>query len=258
MLNQRLVIFLTFFCFLGFFSCQTTQVEPVAPLPEPPQFTRVSHPASYDMPALRAIFLDPSSPKQSNLNRCQTDFRKISSQTESQEELNMGAQELILLDPVGYHWCFYWTILDLNDRVLKAESKYLKDRQESVLKAYEFLTPIAKAYQAEFRDHRYLKWAIHHYSRMSEQVFFRKLELTPHSVGTLVGHQKDPYLLWKPTPKETPILEKYGIKQGPTEVTNPSADSFGNPTSGLSSEKAETANFNSEFDSDEFEDLEEF
>ena len=50
-------------------------------------------------------------------------------------------------EPVKYHWCFYGKLLELEEK-LKTEP-YVDVRQDRVLKTYQFLVPIAKAFAEE-------------------------------------------------------------------------------------------------------------
>ena len=99
--------------------------------------------------------------------------------------------------------------MDIED-YLKSES-YIDVRQKYVLASYSFLQPIARGFMSEFHDSRYLRWAIQHYRRISEWVFYRKLDLSPAITSELVD-VSNPYGLWRmPSSSRGPVLEKYNI-----------------------------------------------
>lgn len=191
-------------------ACTTTEVSPLPELPpSPPSYSKVPHPLAYDMGDIIAIFTEKDAPTLESLASCDADFIKFKSMTNNPEDIRQGARELIRQDPVKYHWCFYGKILTLDEQLKK--DVYLDERQKDVLDAFSFLTPIARAYQLEFQDSRYLRWAIHRYRRLSEWVFYRKLELTPEITSELVV-ATNPFHLWRePAEAKKTMLEKYGF-----------------------------------------------
>ena len=112
------------------------------------------------------------------------------------------------MDPVRYHWSYYHTVLNIEES-LQSEF-YVDVRQKKVLEGYAFLVPIARAFSAEFHDSRYLRLATRHYRRLSENIFYRKLDLTPQMTSELV-ETSNPFGLWRDPTQERPVLEKYGI-----------------------------------------------
>jgi hypothetical protein len=193
--------------------CSTSEVSPPRELPEIPAYAHVQHPQGRDLNDIHALFLTEGAPSRAEFKDCDSDFRKIESATDSIDEVQKGANELVSLYPIQAHWCFYAQILDLED-FLK-ENHFIEDRQSKVLEVYEFLSPMGIAFRTEFRDSRYQKWNIHHYQRLSARVFFRSVEPTPQTTLRFVeGAVEQPYPLWRavegPEKRKT-VLERYGI-----------------------------------------------
>lgn len=195
-------------------ACSSVTVKAPGPLPEePPPLVVVPHPAGFDMGDVRAIFNEKGAPPPESFKDCDADFRKLMSLTQSRVELGQGAREFVQHDPVKYHWCFYTKILELENGLQK--DSYLDERQKRVLETYDFLVPIAHGFQAEFHDSRYLRWAIQRYRRLSEWVFFRRVELSPQATVELSAIE-NPFALWRqPNDDQKPVLEKYGLSAPP-------------------------------------------
>lgn len=198
-------------------ACSTTTQEiapPIAPLPPP--YTKVPHPEGLDQADLIAIFAEEGAPDPKTLRTCDEKFEKLRSLTLIKGELEQGYVELVKNDPVHYHWCFYGKLF-LMEQDLK-EAVYLEDRQKTVLKAYSFLTPISKAFQEEFHDSRYKRWAVTRYRQMSQIVFFRKLELSTEGAKEIEGTYS-PFGYWRaPRDPSRSVLEKYGLLDAPPPV----------------------------------------
>ncbi len=196
---------------LGFGACSTSQVQPLAILPEaPPPYIQVPHPAGLDFGDLLAIFAEKGAPSPNAFKDCDSEFTVLRVKTQSREELLQGARELVRRDPVRYHWCFYSKLYDM-DMQLKS-AVYLDERQKLVLDHYLFLTPVARAFQVEFNDSRYLRWAVSRYRGVSEHVFFRRVELSPQGAADLAG-PVNPFGRYRKSadPQPQGILDKYGI-----------------------------------------------
>jgi len=216
-------------------ACSTTpkvaDEHAASPISPPiPDFLEVSHPTGYGLADVKAIFLDSKAPSTDSLKGCDQNYMKLSSLTPSEEERLLGARELVRTDPVSYHWCFYGKILELEDKV-KTDS-YIDQKQTDVLKAYAFLVPIARGFLSEYKDSRYLRWAVKHYRNVSDAVFYRRLEMTPEMTSELV-------LAFDPFPSNpvleiTSVLAKYKIVNSeasavpvssPTSVVAPASPS---------------------------------
>lgn|GEM_PF-2517444 len=213
--THRTAVFLTLWgaWALGWGGCSTTQVAPMPTLPEtPPDYVKVPHPEGLNLGDLMAIFTDREAPAPDALVECDKDWNKLKALTQSKEELNQGARELVRQDPVRYHWCFYSKLMQLEEG-LKADT-YLDERQKRVVDSYLFLGPIARGFMDEFHDSRYLRWAIARYRRLSEYVFYRRVELSPQMASDL-AQAENPFGLMRPA-KDYPggILHKYGLLEG--------------------------------------------
>ncbi len=203
--------------------CTTTTIAP-APAPTPPAYTFVPHPQGMNTEDLSALFTDEKAPKDPEfVSGCDAEYRKLQGLTQSVEELAEGALELVKKDPVSYHWCFYGKILDL-EKVLKSDA-FLDEKQKKILNIFDFLTPIAKSFSIAFHDNRYLLMAVRKYQKMSEWIFFRKVELTPAGTAELV-QPTNPFGLWRDSGGSFSVLEKYHlIKRDPSSEDRPSTPS---------------------------------
>lgn len=208
----KLGIFLTAtLSFVLISSCSTTKVEPLPPPPPaPPAYVEVQHPEGLDLGDLMAIFTRRDALSLDSQKNCDSDFLKLHEKTQSRDELAEGTRELVRLDAVKYHWCFYGKLLLLEEQ-LKADT-FIDERQKHVLETYSFLTPLARAFSDEYQDTRYLRWAIYRYKRLSEYVFYRKLDLSPGAYQT-IGAAPNPYESWRQShePTRAGILERYGV-----------------------------------------------
>ena len=206
---------------------QTTSNEETPSPPPPasgdsknpiPALVGIPHPAGSDLGDVERLFLEKHAPDRETLKDCDQSFKKLTAATQSKEEIEEGAHELVRTDPVLFHWCFFSKILDL-EKLLKKDA-YLDERQKTVLETFAFLSPIAQGYRIEFRDSRYLRWAVSHYRKLSETVFFRRVELNPEMTSTLV-QAENPFEGWRAPAAKNPILEKYKIilkPEAPTRV----------------------------------------
>lgn len=194
----------------GGIGCSTTKVAELPPVPlNPPGYVTVPHPEGLDIGDLMAIFTDRAAPAPEELKECDAPYKSLRAKTQSKDELDQGAREMVKLEPLRFHWCFYGKLWDMEEQL--GQMVYLDEKQKLVLDRYLFLTPIARAFMAEFHDTRYLRWAVTRYRKLSEHVFYRKVELGPQSTMELAGFS-NPFGLVKPPSGEVRgVLEKYGI-----------------------------------------------
>lgn len=192
-------------------SCSTTQVEPLPVLPPaPPPYVSVPHPQGMDLGDVMAVFTDMNAPSPSEVATCDEAYRTLQEKTQSQYELDKGATELVKADAVHYHWCFYGKLLELERKL--GDLSYVDEKQDAVLTAYTFLTPIARAFQREYNDSRYLHWAVVRYRKLSELVFYRRVEVSPDQFPVL-SRKSNHFLEMKPhEPAPDSVLGKYGIE----------------------------------------------
>lgn len=217
---------------LGIAACSSIQAvqSPMIP-PNPAPVLDLAHPSGFGMTDLKAIFLTQGAPERSSLKSCASQFSALSRKTELREELRAGARELVTENPKLYHWCFYGKILDLDEGINKA--KLLDEKQSLTLETFKFAIPIARAFQIEFKDSRYIRWAIQRYRALSPFVFQRRVELTPEATAELAVLE-NPFGVWKPFPDQKSILEKYGLREAPAQrapATIPTASPSQEPAS---------------------------
>ncbi|MGZ3696569.1 MAG: hypothetical protein ACXWP5_00625 [Bdellovibrionota bacterium] len=191
----------------GFGGCTTAEVSPIS-APLPPNYIRASHPLGYTSSDLEATFTQKDAPTLESLATCDSDFFKLKKVTLSVDEYKTGIRQLVRQDPLTYHWCFYGKILTLQNQL--KEMTYIDDKQKLVLQTFEFLVPVARVFQVEFSETRYLRWAVAQYRQISEAVFYRKLELTPRTTADLVDAY-NPFGLWREPQGPRDVLDKYNL-----------------------------------------------
>ncbi len=216
-------------------SCSTTkEVPPLEPLPVVPEIAGVRHPSGYEWADLEAVFLGPDVPSPDVWKGCEKVLQTLNEKTVSRDERDRGALEWVADEPVKAHWCFYDGLRQLHTSLEKTES--ILEKQKQVLSAFSTLIPTARAFQKEFQDTRYLRWAIHEYRKLSEQVFYQSLTLSPDMTALLVETGPDPSSIWRRPAEQTgSVLEKYGLRvpvmAEPTPVA-PARVAAPSPTSG--------------------------
>jgi hypothetical protein len=194
-------------------ACTTTAVAPIAALPEdPPPYVGVPHPDGSALGDLMGVFTERGAPSPTEYAGCDKTFQELRGKTVSKEEIEQGVRELVRADPVFYHWCFYTKLYEMEEGLRKDE--YLDDKQKRVLEAYLFLTPISRGFMAEYNDSRYYRWAVVRYRKLSEHVFFRKVELSPQAANELMGATST-LGVQRRDGEEGPVLEKYGLAPMP-------------------------------------------
>lgn len=201
---------------LLFSTCSTQQVTPLATMPEVPVYLGVTHPSGYTLGDLEAVLYSGNIPKGEDLSKCDEPYQKLKERTQSHPEIRQGIKELVIQNPVKYHWCFYYKIRELQDALVQESN--LRARQARLLDMYSFLVPIAQSFREEYQDTRYWRWAIVHYTQMSEWLFDRPLQPGKEWEELLAQGWKTPETYFQQTPRqETGILQKYGIQQEPQE-----------------------------------------
>lgn len=191
-------------------------IEPAAEAPSPPPETTVPgyagvpHPLGLQVGDVLGLFATPGAPKRDSdeMKTCSSDYADLEKKTKSRDELKQGLLELVRKEPIRYHWCFYGKVLELEDRLRKADM--LDERQRAVVESYRFLAPLSRVFYREYRDSRYLRWAVSFYRRASELAFYRRVETSPGLTQELVGSGGDDTTRGI-SEKSTSVLEKYGI-----------------------------------------------
>ena len=189
-------------------SIQSVQA-PVVP-PEPAPVLDLPHPQGFGITELKALFLDPKAPEPAQVVGCADAFKELSRKTQLRDEIRAGARELVIEKPVLSHWCFYSKLLELDEALRK--NGIIEDRQQMTLATFNFAIATARAFQLEFKDSRYLRWAIQRYRAISPIVFQRRVELTPEATAELAVIE-NPFGIWKPLPERQSILKKYGLRE---------------------------------------------
>jgi hypothetical protein len=214
-------------------ACSSTTIVTETPvLPEVPEYVKVPHPVTFELSSLKALFNHPLAPQDVlgdfSVN-CDTEFQKLSQQTKNKEERLKAAEELVSIDPERMHWCFYSKISSLQD-TLQSEITW-SDRQKKVFDTFEYLSPIANGFQSIYHDSRYLRWAGQYYAKISEWVFFRKVQPIEQGTSELVnGSNPNNLEPWIQTGKQkdlgNSVFKKYGVSllpgSGSTNVLDPS------------------------------------
>ncbi len=203
---------------LSAFGCSSPQVV-VAPIDTPPRVPVLDlpHPEGFTPQHLDALFQRPDAPPAPEA--CHSTQRELVRVAESPEEVQRGIHELVIDQPALHHWCFYLSLRKLSAEL--AEPEGILRKQRRVIDAYQDILPVARAFQREFKDSRYLRWAVQNYRSLSPRIFFRQVELSPEATNELVLIER-PFSDWASPPKQKSVLEKYGLKE--SSERNPAAE----------------------------------
>jgi hypothetical protein len=207
----------------------TTVVEDRPAIPEVPEYVKVPHPVNFELASLRAIFYSPLAPQdvQGEFSKtCDQEFQKLAAASNSLEERQKAATELVSGDPERMHWCFYGKVSHLQE-TLQSDSTW-SQRQKKVFETFVFISPLANSFLEVYHDSRYLRWATQYYSKISEWVFFRKVTPGPDTTYSIIqGAATSNLEPWVPVDtkisKKDSVFAKYGISLAPTVAsgTNP-------------------------------------
>ncbi len=187
-------------------TASNSQLAPVGPLDLP-------HPVGLDYADLREIFFYPGAPKIAELNHCDKDINQLASLTSAKNEFQKGVRELVHADPQAYHWCFYGKLLGLVQD-LRGDD-YIDQKQKRTVETFQILVPVARALMEEVQDSRYLRWTVRSYQRLSEWVFYRRLELSPLGTSEMIGLGPDYVTERRENLSDESVIERYGIKPAP-------------------------------------------
>jgi hypothetical protein len=124
---------------------------------------KMPHPKEFTQESLKELLFDHSAPKAilgEFADRCDEDFK------------DLGASKLIKIDAERMHWCFYAKIFQLESNLQK-DTRW-NVRQKKAHAAFDFLTPIARAFAEANHDSRYLDWEKMISHKFAAWVFFKK------------------------------------------------------------------------------------
>lgn len=207
----------------------TTVVQDKPAIPEVPEYVKVPHPVNFELASLRAIFYSPMAPQDVQgefAKNCDAEFQKLAEASNSLEERQKAAIELVSGDPERMHWCFYGKISKLQE-TLQGDTTWTQ-RQKKVFETFSYLSPTANAFLDVYHDSRYLRWATQYYTKISEWVFFRKVHAGPETTMAIIqGAGSSNLEPWVPVDtkisKKDSVFTKYGISLAPTVAsgTNP-------------------------------------
>lgn len=203
-------------------SCSNLQVVDAPALP--PKMAPaldLPHPMGFGVQELKGLFLSAGAPERSSLANCSADLERLLAKTQLREEIRDGARELVAENPSRMHWCFYERLLSLEDGLRLPTD--LQTRQTLSLNTYRLAVPLARAFQLEFKDSRYLRWAIQRYRAFSPSIFYRKVELTPDATLEMAVLENT-FGAWKAEPSTQTVLKKYGIRTPKASVTEPAPE----------------------------------
>jgi len=212
-------------------ACSSTQVNPPSPEEGKPEASNsqlnhfggvldLPHPVGMDYADLREIFFSPSAPKVADLKSCDKEVNQLIELTLAKAEFEKGVRELVKASPQLYHWCFYGKLMGLVQDL--RGDQYIDQKQKLTVSTFQVLVPVARAMLEELQDSRYLRWAVRSYQRMSEWVFYRRLELSPLGTSEMIGLGSD-YVTERrdKVSGEDSVLTRYGIRRAPASEPNP-------------------------------------
>lgn len=173
-------------------SCSSTPVGPEGgardsvQAPAPDSRARLPHPQGHTVSELRAMLERPGAPSAEELARCDFDYGAEKKLARSKEEFFTAFPHHVRSAPERYHWCFYSRLLSFIDLAGKAGEKDLgTERQQKLLESYLFIAHLARIFQTDFDDARYLRQAVHHYRTVSQSVYLQSLKPSPETLRQL-------------------------------------------------------------------------
>ncbi|OFZ54774.1 MAG: hypothetical protein A2428_17260 [Bdellovibrionales bacterium RIFOXYC1_FULL_54_43] len=125
---------------------------------------RIEHPMGMTIADARSIFLTKGAPKIESLEKCDFDYQAEAMLSRTREELFMTMPSHVRDEPEKHHWCFYAKLIQLEDDLEK--TPYIEDRQKLIVSRYIYFVHLARIFQADLDDARYLEFATHNYKRL--------------------------------------------------------------------------------------------
>jgi hypothetical protein len=168
-------------------------------------YMTLPHPIDYRTPSVEALFTNVDPKRDEAIKRCSQVVDQIQTQVVSMEEQKQTLKEWLRKDPSSCHWYFYSSFKQVEQAL--AQKEYIDEKQKITLEAYSRIVAIAQAFHEEYTDPRYLYFASVNYQRVSQMVFYRKLDLAPETTLQMTAYSTDSTL--KPEKDlETPMLNK--------------------------------------------------
>lgn len=130
----------------------------------------VPHPDGTEISDLRAIFSGGSIPNVEQLKKCDLDYEIEKKLAANKEALFFTFPQHVKAEPERYHWCFYFKLLSLRE-MAESKEKSLEEKQNLVLEEYGFISYLARIFQVDLDDPRYLRQAIQSYRDLSKKLF---------------------------------------------------------------------------------------
>lgn len=130
------------------------------------------------MSDLRAILTGAAAPSAEALARCDFDYqveKRIAGggggTDVSKEQLFHAFPAHVQGDPERYHWCFFRKILAIHESSGEKAGEKPAARR-AIWDDFMFLTHVARVFQVDLGDARYLRWVIWTYQKVGKENFF--------------------------------------------------------------------------------------
>ena len=104
------------------------------------------------------------------LERCDFDYQVERRLSSGKDALFTTFPEHVKAEPNHFHWCFYHKLYQV------IEAAQYPDRQDEARKRlvdeYPFITHVARVFQADFGEERYLRAAVYQYRKLSRALYY--------------------------------------------------------------------------------------
>ncbi len=145
------------------------------------------HPTSASSFATQRLLMVARLPKQTRLDACKDELRTLGKEIRSRESLLQSEESFvgaISKNPTFYHWCFYYSTGQLNQRLENAERvASLQALATDFTHSMKGLWILARALEHATGNAQYFRFLRERYIEASQQYFGRNLDVLRQPLG---------------------------------------------------------------------------
>lgn len=147
-----------------------------APEAPPAPATRLTapYPEGYEYEDLRSFFLRRDVPSAQELERCDFDYQVERRLSPGKEGLFTTFPEHVKAEPNPFHWCFYYKLYRILDAAQAAPNDPAREAEarRRIVDDYPFIAHVARIFEVDFGEGRYLRAAVYQYKKLSRSLYF--------------------------------------------------------------------------------------